>query len=105
MIIEKNRHLNELIKLFDSLKPVTATELASFTNASIRTIKNDMKYLNEELKASEGCEIYAHKGKGYSIIIKNKEKVQKLQYKLKALCTLFERDSIVHVNRQLSTRF
>ena len=101
MIIEKNRHLNELIKLFDSLKPVTATELASFTNASIRTIKNDMKYLNEELKASEGCEIYAHKGKGYSIIIKNKEKVQKLQYKLKALCTLFGQHSIIDENRWL----
>lgn len=63
MIIEKNRHMNELTKLFRSSEAVTAEELASFTDSSVRTVKNDMKYLNEELLASEGCEIVSHKGK------------------------------------------
>ena len=63
MIIEKNRHMNELIKLLNTDGSVTAEELASFTDFSVRTVKNDMKYLNEELKASEGCEICAHKGR------------------------------------------
>lgn len=74
MIIEKNRHMNELTKLFRSSEAVTAEELASFTDSSVRTVKNDMKYLNEELLTSEGCEIVSHKGKGYSIAIIDAEK-------------------------------
>lgn len=50
MIIEKNRHMNELTKLFRSSEAVTSEELASFTDSSVRTVKNDMKYLNVPLK-------------------------------------------------------
>ena len=52
MIIEKNRHMNELTKLFRSSEAVTAEELASFTDSSVRTVKNDMKYLNVPLKGT-----------------------------------------------------
>ena len=101
MIIEKNRHMNELMKLFRSSEAVTAEELASFTDSSVRTVKNDMKYLNEELKASEGCEIVSHKGKGYSIVISDAEKADALQYKLTVLRALFGYRSIIDTNRWL----
>lgn len=42
--------MNELTKLFRSSEAVTAEELASFTDSSVRTVKNDMKYLNVTLK-------------------------------------------------------
>ena len=89
MIIEKNRHMNELMKLFRSSEAVTAEELATFTDSSVRTVKNDMKYLNEELMTSEGCEIISHKGKGYSIVINDAEKADALQYRLMVLRALF----------------
>ena len=50
MVIEKNRHMKELIELFHAEEPVTAEQLALSTDSSVRTIKNDVKYLNEELK-------------------------------------------------------
>ena len=93
--------MNELMKLFRSSEAVTAEELASFTDSSVRTVKNDMKYLNEELKASEGCEIVSHKGKGYSIVISDAEKADALQYKLTVLRALFGYRSIIDTNRWL----
>lgn len=101
MIIEKNRHMNELMKLFRSSEAVTAEELATFTDSSVRTVKNDMKYLNEELMTSEGCEIISHKGKGYSIVINDAEKADALQYRLMVLRALFGYRSIIDTNRWL----
>ena len=101
MIIEKNRHMNELMKLFRSSDAVTAEELASFTDSSVRTVKNDMKYLSEGLKASEGCEIISHKGKGYSIVINDAKKADALQYRLMVLRALFGYRSIIDTNRWL----
>ena len=101
MIIEKNRHMNELIKLLNTDGSVTAEELASFTDFSVRTVKNDMKYLNEELKVSEGCEICAHKGKGYSIVIIDTEKADQLRHRLMALNAIFGYKSIIDTNRWL----
>ena len=101
MIIEKNRHMNELTKLFRSSEAVTAEELASFTDSSVRTVKNDMKYLNEELLTSEGCEIVSHKGKGYSIAIIDAEKADGLQHRLMVLHALFGYRSIIDTNRWL----
>lgn len=101
MIIEKNRHMNELTKLFCSSEAVTAEELASFTDSSVRTVKNDMKYLNEELLTSEGCEIVSHKGKGYSIAIIDAEKADGLQHRLMVLHALFGYRSIIDTNRWL----
>lgn len=101
MIIEKNRHMNELLKLLNTDGSVTAEELASFTDSSVRTVKNDMKYLNEELLTSEGCKIVSHKGKGYSIAVIDAEKADALQHRLVVLRALFGYRSIIDTNRWL----
>lgn len=75
MIIEKNRHMNELMKLFRSSEAVTAEELATFTDSSVRTVKNDMKYLNEELMTSEGCEIISQE-KSVSVMLVERKNTQ-----------------------------
>ena len=101
MKIEKNRHMNELIELFNATEPVTAQQLALSTDSSVRTIKNDVKYLNEELKEEDGCEIYSHKGKGYSIIIHDEKKAEALQYRLTVLNALFGYRSIIDTSREI----
>lgn len=100
MIIEKNRHMNELLYLFNLSTIATAEELASYTNSSNRTIKNDIKFLNEELK-EDGCEIISHKGKGYRIVIHNEEKAEALKYKVEVLNCLFGDKSIIDTSRWL----
>ena len=101
MVIEKNRHMKELIELFHAEEPVTAEQLALSTDSSVRTIKNDVKYLNEELKEEDGCEIYSHKGKGYSIIIHDEQKAESLHYRLTVLNALFGYRSIIDTSRWL----
>lgn len=101
MVIEKNRHMKELIELFHAEEPVTAEQLALSTDSSVRTIKNDVKYLNEELKEEDGCEIYSHKGKGYSIIIHDEQKAEALHYRLTVLNALFGYRSIIDTSRWL----
>lgn len=101
MVIEKNRHMKELIELFHAEEPVTAEQLALSTDSSVRTIKNDVKYLNEELKEEDGCEIYSHKGKGYSIIIHDEQKANALHYRLTVLNALFGYRSIIDTSRWL----
>ena len=83
MKIEKNRHMKELIELFHAEESGTAEQLALSTDSSVRTIKNDVKYLNEELQQSDGCEICSHKGKGYSTVIHDEQKTEALHYRVR----------------------
>lgn len=101
MKIEKNRHMEELIELLHAGEPVTAEQLALSTDSSVRTIKNDVKYLNEELQQSDGCEICSHKGKGYSTVIHDEQKTEALHYRVIVLNALFGYRSIIDTNRWL----
>lgn len=101
MIIEKNRHMEELIRLLDATAPLTAEELATEVDSSVRTVKSDIKYLNDELEATEGCRILSHKGKGYSICILDEEKTAQLRHRLEVYQALFGYRSILETNRWL----
>ena len=101
MNIQKNRHVNELLFLFNSSSKVTAEELASHVDSSIRTVKNDIKYFNEEADISSICKIISHKGKGYGVIVHNEEKFNELKYQLTVLKALFRDKSIVDTSRWL----
>lgn len=101
MIIEKNRYVNELQLLFNSTSEITAETLATYTDSSVRTVKNDIKYLNEELKKADGCQIYSHKGKGYSILVFDEEKAEALKHKIDVLNSLFGDRSIIDTSRWL----
>lgn len=72
MIIVKARIWRILYYLLKKNDIVTASELASFVNVSIRTIKSDMVEV-KELATSGGCEIITEKANGYRAKIVNED--------------------------------
>ena len=101
MRIEKNRHLTELLTLFDANEPVTAEVLAGKMMSSVRTVKADMKWMDEELQAEGTARIVSHKAKGYSIDYLDDKKCHELYYNLMVLGSLYMNRSIMDTNRWL----
>lgn len=101
MRIEKNRHLTELLTLFDANDHVTAEVLAGKTMSSVRTVKADMKWMDEELQAEGAAKIVSHKAKGYRIEYLNEQKCHELYYNLMVLGSLYMNRSIMDTNRWL----
>ena len=68
MRLEKYRHIQILKSLIEAERELTSDDLAKLTGSSLRTIKNDIRYLNS-LCMNEGiCEIRPYKAKGYKMI-------------------------------------
>ena len=101
MRIEKNRHITEMIILYDSEVPVTAEYLAYKTFSSIRSVRNDISWLNNELKLQGAIQIISHKARGYSIQIIDEYKSKELYYKLLVLDSLYTNRSVLDTNRWL----
>lgn len=66
-----NRKAIILKTLSSSNRPITSTQLATLTDVSSRTIREDIKELNLDLE-SKGTEIESLKGKGFMIKIQDK---------------------------------
>ncbi|MFC6464496.1 BglG family transcription antiterminator [Marinilactibacillus sp. GCM10026970] len=66
----RKRQLKILKKLSSAHQPVTSDQLASLIEVSSRTIRKDIKTLNDELEQS-GAYIYALKGKGFELVVKD----------------------------------
>lgn len=101
MRIEKNRHITEMIILYDSEVPVTAEYLAYKTFSSVRTVRNDISWLTNELKLQGAIQIISHKARGYSIQIIDEYKSKELYYKLLVLDSLYTNRSVLDTNRWL----
>ncbi|MEC6747230.1 BglG family transcription antiterminator [Marinilactibacillus sp. XAAS-LB27] len=67
----RRRQLKILKELSSAHQPVTSDQLASLIEVSSRTIRKDIKALNDELEQS-GAYIYALKGKGFELVVKDK---------------------------------
>lgn len=73
-----NLRLNKIIKiLLESNKVVTGDQLCTTVGVSSRTIRSDIKELNDTLKG-HGAAILSEKGKGYILEITNKEKFKEI---------------------------
>lgn len=59
-----------LITLSSTEKPITSSELASVIDVSSRTVREEIKLLNEDLKA-HGASIQSQIGKGYQLAVQN----------------------------------
>lgn len=66
----ENRKVKILNILSSANTPITSTQLAAVTEVSSRTIREDIKELNTDLKIN-GAQIEALKGKGFKITIFN----------------------------------
>ncbi|WP_213818669.1 BglG family transcription antiterminator [Garciella nitratireducens] len=72
-----NIRLQKIIKyLMSADKPITSCELASQLQVSAKTVRNDIKELNEILKKTQAY-IESQRGKGYQLIIKEEKTFHK----------------------------
>lgn len=60
MELEKNRHILMLLYFMEHRELITSQELAEYTGVSTRTIKTDISFINEYIKAN-GAEIISKK--------------------------------------------
>jgi hypothetical protein len=101
MKIEKNRHLDELLMLLDATSSLTSEYLARQTMSSVRTVKNDMFFLNTSLQKEEIAKIVSHKAKGYELVVLDQNKMDAFHKDLLVYHSLFLKRSIIETNRWL----
>jgi lichenan operon transcriptional antiterminator len=76
--IQNKRLVKILMLLIDNKKCLTGDEISKLIGVSSRTIRTDMKNLNDLLKVNGGG-INSDKSKGYSLLIKDKKAFEKFQ--------------------------
>ena len=101
MKLEKNRHMIILRTLINADEAVTAEHLARVSGSSVRTIKNDIVYLNGVLKRENSAVIVPLKAKGYVIKALDSHNFEKLSNDVAVASTLFYNRSIESVNRRI----
>ena len=101
MKIEKNRHLMILDGLMKADQEITAEKLALLSDSSIRTIKQDIIYLNENLKKENIASIRSLKAKGYVLEPLDEEKFAKLQEDVLIMLRMYYNRSIETMDRRL----
>jgi lichenan operon transcriptional antiterminator len=79
MIKIQNKRLIKILKLLlNSKKPLTGNEISKLVGVSSRTIRTDIKNLNDLLRKNGGI-INSDKSKGYNLKIKNKDAFNKFK--------------------------
>ena len=101
MKIEKNRHLMILDGLMKADRELTAKQLAVISDSSIRTIKQDIIYLNECLKKEGIATIVSRKAKGYILKPLDLSKMQKLQDDVLVMLKMYYDRPIETMDRRL----
>ena len=101
MKIEKNRHLMILDGLMKTDSEITAEKLALVADSSIRTIKQDIVYLNDSLKKEGIACIRSLKAKGYLLEVLDQEKFAKLQEDVLIMLRMYYNRPIETMDRRL----
>ena len=102
MKIEKNRHMMIMYNLVHATGPLTAEELGDLSRSSVRTVKSDIAYLNEELSEYfSSIRISSHKAKGYVLEARDQEEYKSLMNEMTIMYSLFYNRSIENVNRRM----
>ncbi|MBP5278842.1 MAG: helix-turn-helix domain-containing protein [Erysipelotrichaceae bacterium] len=101
MKIEKNRHLMILDGLMKADSEITAEKLADISDSSIRTVKQDIIYLNESLKKENIARISSLKAKGYVLEPLDEEKFAKLQEDVLIMLRMYYNRPIETMDRRL----
>ena len=101
MQISKNRHIMILYYLARNAEFATAETLAHFSQSSTRTVKDDIPYLNKQLKEENIGEIEAIKGKGYRLRSFGGTEYDEFYTRINVLYSMFHNRSIESINRSL----
>ena len=101
MKLEKYRHIIIMKTLLEAKEPLTAAYLATASKSSIRTVKNDIVYLNGLCKKEKALRIDSYKAKGYKINIINEERYRKVLEDVTVLFSLFYGRSVEALNRRM----
>ena len=101
MKIEKNRHLMILKGLMDTKPEITAEKLALLSDTSIRTVKQDISYLNNSLKKENIALIRSLKAKGYVLEPIDQDKFAKLQEDVLIMLRVYYNRPIETMDRRL----
>jgi len=101
MRLEKLRHIIILKALLETDVPLTASSLASLSRSSLRTVKDDIAYLNSLCVKENILEIRSLKAKGYLIAVKDSDRYMDLRDDVEVLHSLFYGKSVEGVNRRM----
>ncbi len=101
MKIEKNRHLMILDGLMKASAPITAEQLAFLADSSVRTVKEDIPYLNRMLEKENIARICSYKAKGYQLEVIDPESYAKFAENILILQRMYYRRPIETINRRL----
>ena len=101
MKIEKNRHMLILYHLTRAEETLTAEVLARLSKSSIRSVKNDIVFLNAELEKEKIARIVSYKAKGYRLEVLDEDNYKDFYTNVFVLHSLFYNRSIESVNRRL----
>lgn len=101
MRLDKNRYLQELMCLLGSKEPVTSGQLAGLTSCSIRTVKNDIVFLNGALRQEQVGSIQSLKARGYLFCPEDDSRLSALKTELMVWQSVCYNRPIVETNRIL----
>ncbi len=101
MKLEKYRHIQILNALIEADRELTADSLAKISKSSLRTVKNDIVFLNGLCEAEGGCRIVSYKAKGYGIKVRDQEAYEKLCDDITVLMTIYSGRSVEAINRRM----
>lgn len=101
MRLEKLRHIIILKALLETDVPLTASSLASLSRSSLRTVKDDIAYLNSLCVKENILEIRSLKAKGYLVAVKDSDRYMDLRDDVEVLHSLFYGKSVEGVNRRM----
>jgi hypothetical protein len=101
MHILKNRHLTILTLLLKTEQPITSQELADAAMASVRTVKNDIHFLDSELQAENIAKIRSYKARGYQLEPLDQQKFDEEFKHIRVMSSYFRSHSIEHTMRKL----
>ena len=101
MKIEKNRHLMVLKGLMEADAEITAEKLALLSDSSVRTVKQDIGYLNDSLRKEGIASIRSLKAKGYVLEPMDQEKFARLQEDVLIMLRMYYNRPIETMDRRL----
>lgn len=102
MILDKNRYfiiLNNLINHRD--RYMTSQDLSYATMSSVRSIKDDLKYIDDQLQKDDYGYIEARKANGYRLVISDEDSLKELKDIIRVHQLLFHNVTIEAMNRRL----
>lgn len=87
--------------LMGAKEPINSQQLADGSRSSVRTVKNDIHYLDSEMRKEDIACIESYKAKGYKIRPLDPQKYEAMHKHIRVLSSFFWTHSIEHTMRKI----